>query len=257
MGRIALGLAYAGQAFEGWQTQRHGRTVQDVLEQSLSALAGQPIHTVCAGRTDTGVHATAQVVHFDTDIERPLQAWVRGTNAHLPGTVAVQWAVPVSDAFHARFSAQSRSYQYRIYCARQRHPLVRQAAWCMYDLNIPAMQEAARGLVGTHDFSAFRAAQCQAASPVRELMAFEISQSGPYVIFDIRGNAFLHHMVRNLVGSLVEIGLGRKPVDWLVQVLDSKNRSLAARTYPPEGLTLVGVGYDSVFALPKSPALVL
>ena len=250
MPRLALGLAYDGKAFEGWQTQPHGRTVQDVLEKALGMMAGEPITTVCAGRTDAGVHASSQVVHFDTNVSRPLQAWVRGTNTHLPDSVAVQWVAPVNDEFHARFSAQWRAYQYRIFSSPQRHPLVHQAAWCMYPLDVLAMQQAAQVLIGTHDFSAFRAAQCQANSPIRTLYELRIEQSDGYVVANLRGNAFLHHMVRNIMGSLVEVGLHRKSVEWVHEVLISKNRSLAARTYPAQGLTLVGVGYDSTFGLP-------
>ena len=260
MPRIALGLAYDGTSFEGWQTQPHGNTLQDHLEKALSVLAGCPVETICAGRTDAGVHAFAQVVHFDAPVQRPLQAWVRGVNVHLPKEMSVQWAHEVTDSFHARFSAQWRAYEYRIYCSPVRHPLIDRAAWSLYPLDTEAMQTAANSLLGTHDFSSFRAAQCQANTPVRELMTLKIQQNGAVISIYIRGNAFLHHMVRNIVGSLVEVGLHRKPVEWIAEVLAAKNRSVAARTWPSEGLTFVGVGYDDAFGLPVSalnPASVL
>ncbi|MFN7835281.1 MAG: tRNA pseudouridine(38-40) synthase TruA [Burkholderiaceae bacterium] len=256
MTRIALGLVYDGSGFHGWQTQPSGCTVQDHLESSLAALAGVPIKTICAGRTDAGVHATGQVVHFDTSVQRPMQAWVRGVNARLPGGVAVQWAKQVPDAFHARFSALARCYEYRLYCAPVRHPLLHQTTHEPRPLCIEAMRQAIYPLLGRHDFSAFRSAQCQAANPVRELLCFDIDEPLAGLIrCRIRGNAFLHHMVRNLMGALVSVGAGKRPPSWLFDVLQSRDRRLAARTYPPEGLTLVQVAYDSGFDLPPAARL--
>jgi len=251
--RIALGLAYDGSSYPGWQTQPGGQAIQDHLEASLSALAGHRVATVCAGRTDAGVHALAQVVHFDTPASRPLSAWVRGTNARLPDRVAVQWALPVSDDFHARFSARSRTYRYLIYCAPVPHPLWRdRAGWAFRPMALDPMQEAAVSLIGERDFSAFRSSQCQAASPIRTVSSIDLSQRGDFIEFTITANAFLHHMVRNIVGSLVEIGIGRKPVAWLSEVLDARRRELAAPTYSPAGLYLAGVEYEAWHGVPQS-----
>lgn len=255
MSRIALGIAYDGAHFDGWQIQPSGTAVQNYIEAALSKLAGRGISTVCAGRTDAGVHATGQVVHFDVDVERPLAAWVRGSNAYLPAGVSVQWAKVVPEHFHARFSAAWREYEYRVYCAPSRHPLMPTAAWSIYPLDIDLMRESVAPLIGLHDFSSFRASQCQAATPIRQLIQFEITQQGPLIRFHIRGNAFLHHMVRNLVGSLAEVGLKRKPPGWLFDVLQSKSRAMAGRTFPAQGLVLVRVGYDSGFGLPELPTL--
>lgn len=243
MARIALGLSYNGAAFEGWQTQPHGRTVQDSLEKALCEIAGQEISVVCAGRTDAGVHARRQVVHFECDALRPESAWVKGVNHLLPPGVAVQGASQVDDTFHARFSAVSRTYRYLFYCASARNPLTPQMTWVHYPVNLAAMLEASRLLLGEHDFSAFRAAQCQAASPVRTLHSIDLIQGEGYASFQIHGNAFLHHMVRNIMGCLFEVGLGRKPASWVAQVLESKDRTQAARTYPPDGLVLWDVEY--------------
>lgn len=255
MARFALGLAYDGAAFNGWQTQPHGRTVQDALEAALATVACEPhVATVCAGRTDAGVHATGQVVHFDTAAERPLTAWTRGVNAHLPPGCAVQWAHPVADTFHARFGATHRRYAYWIYRAPVAHPLIHTATWMFQSLNVPAMQAALPALLGEHDFSAFRAAQCQAASPVRNLMAFTLIEQGPFLCFSLTANAFLQHMVRNLVGTLLEVGLGNRPAYWPAEVLATRDRRLAAKTAPAAGLTFVEVGYDPTYGLPTVPA---
>lgn len=250
--RIALGLAYDGAGSPGWQTQPGGLALQDQLEASLAELAGHPVATVCAGRTDAGVHALAQVVHFDTEVERPLSAWVRGTNARLSERLRVQWAQPVRHDFHARFSALSRSYRYVLLVAPVMNPLwSHRAGWVFRPIDLVAMQVAAAALVGEHDFSAFRSSQCQARSPVRRISRFEIRQRGEFVEFIVTANAFLHHMVRNLVGTLVQVGLGRKPAEWAGQVLAGRDRAQAAATFSPAGLYLAGVDYGAQAALPS------
>lgn len=249
--RIALGIEYDGSGFCGWQTQAAGCAVQDRLEAACSQIAGMPVATICAGRTDAGVHALGQVVHFDCDIGRPLSAWVRGVNALLPPALAVTWAHPVADDFHARFSAQARVYRYVLL-----NSAVRPAAdhgrvgWFHAPLDLVQMRMAAALLTGEHDFSAFRAAECQAQSPVRTLYALTIERVDPYVIFGFRANAFLHHMVRNIVGSLIYVGKGRHPPQWLADVLRSRDRSQAAPTFEASGLYLTRVEYDARWGLP-------
>ncbi len=251
--RIALGLSYDGQGAPGWQTQPGGLALQDLLESALAVLADHPVATVCAGRTDAGVHALSQVVHFDTTANRPVQAWIRGTNAHLPGRLRVQWAHVVDAEFHARFSALTRSYRYLLHVAPVAHPLwTGRAGWAFRPLDLAAMQQAAAALVGEHDFSAFRSSQCQARNPVRRLSRLEIRARGEFVEFILTANAFLHHMVRNLVGSLVQVGLGRKAPDWPARVLASRDRRQAAATYSASGLYLVAVDYPARYALPSS-----
>jgi tRNA pseudouridine38-40 synthase len=249
MNRVVLGLSYDGQDFEGWQTQPHGRTVQDQLGKAIEAILHEPVNLTCAGRTDTGVHARQQVVHFDATQERPLSAWVKGVNNGLPATISVQGAKLVDDQFHARFSAISRTYRYYFYSAPVRDPFKRFMTWVHYPLDLQAMRHASACLLGTHDFSAFRASQCQAASPVRTLHAMNLIEAGDHCYFEIHGNAFLHHMVRNLMGSLMEVGLNRKPVEWLRDVLESKNRSLAAKTYPAQGLSLWNIEYPEHYGI--------
>jgi tRNA pseudouridine38-40 synthase len=250
--RFALGVEYDGAGFFGWQSQPGGNTVQDVLERSLSSIAGEQVRVVCAGRTDTGVHALGQVVHFDTAAERPATAWVRGTNAHLPASVAVRWAMPVAADFHARFSALARTYRY-VLLNRPERPavLAGKVGWCHRPLDLAAMQAAAACLQGEHDFSSFRAAGCQARSPVKTLRSFEIARDGDLVLFDCRANAFLHHMVRNLVGALVYVGMGRQSPEWFAQLLEARDRRLGAPTYAPDGLYLAEVEYDAAWALPQ------
>jgi tRNA pseudouridine38-40 synthase len=249
--RLALGIEYEGAAFQGWQTQPGGNTLQDALEAALAQVAAHPVATVCAGRTDAGVHATGQVVHFDTRAERSLNAWVRGVNTHLPAAMAVRWARAVPEDFHARFSARSRSYQYWLLADPVRPALLAQrVGWVFRPLDLAAMQAGAQLLEGTHDFSAFRAAQCQAASPVRTLHACRVERRGRLLRFEVRANAFLHHMVRNLVGSLVYVGLGRRPPEWIAEVLAARERSLAAPTFAAAGLYLGAVEYDAALALP-------
>ncbi len=252
--RLALGVEYDGSRFCGWQTQPDGCAVQDVLEGALSGIAGAPVATICAGRTDAGVHALAQVVHFDTGAQRPDTAWVRGTNALLPPPLAVIWSREVAEGFHARYSALSRRYCYLLL----NHP-VRPAAdharagWFHAPLDLEKMQGAARLLIGEHDFSAFRSSECQARSPVRTLTQLDIARRGDYVVFDFRANAFLHHMVRNIMGCLVYVGKGRYPPEWVGEVLASRDRSRAAPTFEAAGLYLVQVEYEARWGLPSAP----
>jgi tRNA pseudouridine38-40 synthase len=249
--RIALGLEYDGTAFNGWQTQPDRRSVQDALEGALRQLAGTPISTICAGRTDAGVHALDQVVHFDTEVERPLTAWVRGTNRFLPPHVAVRWARAVDSDFHARFGALRRRYDYWILNDPVRAPLAQgRATWVFRPLDVEAMQQAATLLVGRHDFTSFRSAECQAASPVRELFQLEVQRFDRWIRLRAGANAFLHHMVRNLAGTLVDIGLGRQPPVWAGEVLAARDRSRAAPTLAADGLYLARVEYDERLRLP-------
>lgn len=251
--RIALGIEYDGSAFCGWQTQPAGCAVQDKLESVLSHIAGERVATVCAGRTDAGVHALAQVVHFDTAVERPVAAWVRGANALLPPALAVTWAKNVSAEFHARYSAVERCYRY-VLLNRPVRPAADHArvAWFHLPLDLQKMQEAARLLVGEHDFSAFRSSECQARSPVRHLRRLGIDRQGDYVIFELCANAFLHHMVRNIVGCLVYVGKGKHPPAWMGEVLSSCNRARAAPTFAAAGLYLARVVYDPAWGLPEA-----
>lgn len=258
MTRIALGIEYDGAAFHGWQSQPHGLTVQDTLEQALAQVAGQPIRVTCAGRTDTGVHALEQIVHFDCDCvtPRPDQAWVRGGNAHLPPQVAIRWAQAVDPRFHARFDALSRSYCYLLY----NHP-VRPAlqhghvGWHFRPLALERMQQAAQALLGEHDFSAFRAAECQAKSPIKIMHHVAVRQSGPMIAFEFRASAFLQHMVRNMVGALIYVGLEREPIDSITHLLASRDRTRAAPTFSPAGLYLTGVEYAAHWNIPTTPRI--
>jgi tRNA pseudouridine38-40 synthase len=253
--RIALGIEYDGAPFNGWQSQANGMTVQDVLEHALAKFiepnGNERVQVVCAGRTDAGVHASGQVVHLDTFIERDLNAWVRGTNAQLPGTIAVRWARMVPDTFHARFSAMRRNYRYLIYNHPVRSPLwAPRSTWCFRPLDAAAMQSAAQCLLGEHDFSSFRSSECQAKTPVKHVYAIDVVRNGPIVELTIQANAFLHHMVRNIAGSLVYIGLGRCEVDWLTELLLARDRKLAAPTFGAQGLCLTAVDYPSEFQIP-------
>lgn len=255
--RIALGVEYAGDAFQGWQSQSHGQTVQDHLEAALSGMAGHPVRLHCAGRTDAGVHATAQVVHFDTQSVRSLHGWVRGTNARMRAPVAVRWAVEVGEDFHARFCAVSRRYRYILYNSAVRPALLAgRVGWFHPPLDEAAMAEAARSLLGWQDFSAFRAAGCQAKSPIKLMHEAQVRRDGDYIVFDFWANAFLHHMVRNLVGSLVYVGKGCYPPGWMSEVLQSRDRSRAAMTFCPDGLYLAGVEYPSHWPLPDEGRII-
>ncbi len=251
--RIALGVEYDGHPFCGWQSQAEGKTVQDALQYVLTQVAGEQISVIAAGRTDSGVHALEQVIHFDTRAERPLTAWVRGANALLPDSIAVLWAHPVPDEFHARFSAHGRSYRYLL-INRAVRPAIHagKVGWFHAPLDVSAMQAASRCLLGEHDFSAFRAAQCQAKSPVKHLHQLDISRHGEMLVFDLSADAFLHHMVRNIVGCLVYVGKRKYSADWLGEVLASCERKLAAPTFMPDGLYLRGIQYEAKWGLPQS-----
>lgn len=249
--RIALGVEYDGSRFCGWQTQPAGCAVQDVLARAVAGIAGHAVQLIAAGRTDAGVHAVAQVVHFDTEAMRPDTAWVRGVNALLPASVAVRWARVVGPGFHARFSARGRRYRYLLLNRPTRPGLLAgRVGWYHAPLDVAAMAEAARHLLGEHDFSAFRAAECQARSPVRTLTRLDIRREGEVVVFDFAANAFLHHMVRNLVGCLVYVGAGKHPPGWLAEVLAGRDRRLAAPTFAPDGLYFTGADYDPEWGLP-------
>ncbi len=252
--RIVLGLEYCGVGFCGWQSQLQGCGVQDALETAVAVIAGEATRITAAGRTDTGVHAAFQVVHFDTAVKRPLTAWVRGVNSHLPPGVAVQWARELSDDFHARFSANQRGYRYVLLNHAVRpglnHGLI---GWYHRPLDVAAMNAAAAQLIGLHDFSAFRAAACQAKSPTKDLRLARIERRGDYLLCDFRADGFLHHMVRNLMGCLIQIGAGAQSSGWAREVLASRDRSLAAPTFDAAGLYLTHIRYPAHFALPETP----
>lgn len=249
--RLALGIGYRGQAYRGWQSQPDGQTVQDKLEAALSTFADRRLRTLCAGRTDAGVHAINQVVHLDTDAQRAPASWVRGVNRYLPDDIAVQWCVPVDDAFHARNAALGRRYRYIVLESAVRPALETGfVGWVFQPLDGQSMREAALALIGEHDFSAFRAAECQAASPVKTLRSIDIARRGAYWRFDFDASAFLHHMVRNIMGCLVAVGSGRRPADWMADVLASRSRAMAAPTFAAAGLYFVGPYYDARWAIP-------
>jgi tRNA pseudouridine38-40 synthase len=251
--RIAIGLEYSGFAFTGWQSQPDGRGVQDALERALAAIADTPVRTIAAGRTDARVHATMQIVHFDVGVARPDTAWVRGVNAHLPDEVAVLWACPVAPDFHARNAAEARYYTY-VLANRPVRPalLAGRVGWYHQPLDVAAMTRAAKALVGTHDFSAFRAAECQAKSPTKTLTEVAIAVDGEHVRFDFRADAFLQHMIRNVVGSLVYVGAGKHPPGWIAELLAGRDRTRAAPTFAPDGLYFTGADYDAKWALPPT-----
>lgn len=249
--RIALGVSYDGRAYHGWQSQPDGRTVQDHLEQALGQFAAMPVQTLCAGRTDTGVHGLNQVVHFDTPLKRELFSWVRGTNRYLPPDIAVQWCREVPRSFHARNSARARRYAYLLLESPVRPALeAGRCGWVFRPLDGPAMQQAADLLIGEHDFSSFRSSECQALSPVKRMQRIGISRRGAYWRFDFQASAFLHHMVRNIMGCLVAVGTGARRPAWLADVLAARSRDAAAPTFAPDGLHFVGPVYDEALALP-------
>ncbi|MGE5616365.1 MAG: tRNA pseudouridine(38-40) synthase TruA [Bacillota bacterium] len=249
--RIALGLEYDGAAFCGWQTQPSGCGVQDHLQGALSRFADAPIEVTAAGRTDTGVHAVAQVVHFDTAASRELSSWVRGPNASLPASLRVLWAQDVPDDFHARYSALSRTYRYLLLNEPVDSAVLHdRVGWYHRPLDVERMRAAARVLLGEHDFSSFRDSECQSRSPVRRMDEARVERDGNLVVFTFRANAFLHHMIRNLVGALVYVGSDRQPVEWMGQLLEAKDRRLAAPTFAASGLYLAAIEYDPAFRLP-------
>ena len=249
--RLALGVGYRGQAYQGWQSQAGGRTVQDRLEHALAQFAARPLRTVCAGRTDAGVHAINQVVHFDTEAVREPFSWVRGSNRFLPDDIAVQWCLPVADAFHSRNLALGRRYRYVVLESAVRPALESGlAGWTVRPLDAGAMSRAAALLLGEHDFSSFRAAECQAASPVKTLHSIAISRCGAYWRFEFDANAFLHHMVRNIMGCLIAVGNGKRGPAWMSEVLEARDRKLAAPTFAAAGLYFIGPYYDAEWAIP-------
>jgi tRNA pseudouridine38-40 synthase len=250
--RIALGIEYDGTDFLGWQRLTHGNTVQGCVEAALSFVADATVDVTCAGRTDAGVHARCQVVHFDTDAQRSERSWVLGANSRLPRTIAVRWARDVSDKFHARYSATARRYRYLILNRPVRPALdARFVAWERVPLDAQAMHDAAQALVGEHDFSAFRAIACQAHTARRNLREIAIARDGERISVEVEANAFLHHMVRNIVGSLLLIGRGEQPQAWIAQLLEGRNREVAGPTANPQGLTLLAPRYPVAFGLPE------
>lgn len=251
--RIALGVEYNGASYCGWQSQPSRCGVQDYLEDAVAKIAGHAIRIHAAGRTDTGVHALMQVTHFDTETVRPDSAWVRGVNAFLPSAIRVLWAKLVDAEFHARFSATQRSYQYLL-ANQPTAPAIYadQAGWYHMPLNVSAMQEAIVYLHGEHDFSAFRASECQAKSPVKNLQVATIKTRGDFIIFSFSANAFLQHQVRNMVGALVYVGNGKHPPEIIQQLLTQKDRTLSPPTFSPNGLYLCGVQYDNKWDLPMT-----
>lgn len=252
--RIAMGVEYDGTAFRGWQWQHGEPTVQAAVEAALSTVADEPVRVICAGRTDAGVHARCQVLHFDATAPRVERAWVLGGNSNLPGGVAMLWAREVPGDFHARFSATGRRYRYQLLNRWTRPALDRhRAAWWHYPLDTGRMQAAAGHLLGEHDFTSFRAVACQARHAVREVRELTVRRDGQYIIIDIAANAFLHHMVRNIAGTLMTVGQGERDPDWVAEVLAARDRTAAGITAPPEGLTLVGVEYPEDLGLPEGP----
>lgn len=253
MARIALSVEYNGAAYYGWQRQKNVNSVQQELEQALKSISQQDIEIYCAGRTDAGVHATNQIVHFNTTVERPAKAWTMGVNANIPDTISVKWARHVPDDFHARYTATARRYRYIIYNSSLRPGIFAEGVSHYYlPLDAKPMHEAAQSLLGEHDFTSFRASHCQSKSPFRNIHHARVSRIGKYVILDIKANAFLHHMVRNIMGSLIKIGIGEEPVSWINELLAVKDRTKAAATAKPNGLFLVEVDYPKEWGLPAA-----
>ena len=271
--RIALGVSYNGQAYSGWQSQLSGNTVQDHLEAALGRFATHKVATTCAGRTDAGVHGLMQVVHFDTELQRTPSSWVRGTNAFLPPDIAVQWAQPVSEEFHSRFSATARRYAYVLLQSPVRPSVdAGRVGWVFYPMNGGAMERAASYLLGEHDFTSFRASACQAKSPIKTMQRIAITRRGPaapshedersdlhhftpcYWRFEFEANAFLHHMIRNIMGCLIAVGQGNQEPEWMLDVLAARSRDAAAPTFSPAGLYFLGPVYDEKWGLPTRVA---
>jgi tRNA pseudouridine38-40 synthase len=254
--RIALGIEYDGTDFFGWQRLSHGATVQGALEKALSFVANESIEVTCAGRTDAGVHARCQVVHFDTIAERSARGWMLGTNSQLPSSVGVRWAIPVSDAFHARFGALARRYRYTILNRAARPALdARYVTWERLPLDADAMHRAGQALLGENDFSAFRTIACQARTPFRKVHALDVRRIDDRIEVEIEANAFLHHMVRNIVGSLLPIGRGERPVEWMAELLAGRDRSVAGPTAPATGLCFIAPRYPAEHGLPDEVTL--
>lgn len=260
--RIALGLQYDGSAYSGWQSQLNQPTIQDVLEKSITSFVGseavksKPIRVIAAGRTDTGVHALGQVVHFDINVERENWSWVRGVNAFLPESIVVNWAQLVPDDFSARYSAHERTYIYALQAGSCRSPMTASSAgYVMLPhgswFDVDAMRQSAECLIGEYDFTSFRSSECQSKTPVKTMYSIEIVSDRPWLYFKIKGNAFLHHMVRNLVGSFIQIGIGKQSADWMSTVLAAKDRSIAAPTFSPAGLYLAQIAYPEHFQIPE------
>ena len=251
--RLAAAIEYAGTAYAGWQRQTSAPSVQAEVERALGFVSAHPVAVVCAGRTDAGVHALGQVVHFDTEAVRPMRGWLFGTNTNLPGDVALRWVVPVADDFSARFSAEARSYRYVILNAPTRSPLLRERV-CLWHapLDAGAMHEALQALVGLHDFSAFRAAECQSHSPVRRLESIAVRREGDFVVLEVTANAFLHHMVRNIAGSALAVGEGARPAAWVAELLAAGERARAGMTAPAGGLYFSSVRYPAAAGFPPS-----
>lgn len=255
--RYALGVAYNGTQYQGWQSQNGGKTVQDKLEQALAQFVAQPsINTLCAGRTDAGVHGLMQVVHFDSHVQREETSWIRGTNRYLPDDIGVQWARRVPANFHARASALSRRYAYVVLESPVRPSVdAGKVGWVFRPMSLEPMQRAAEALLGEHDFTSFRAAQCQAHSPVKLMKRVDIERRGSYWRFEFEASAFLHHMIRNIMGCLVAIGIGQRPPQWMSEVIAARSREAAAPTFSPQGLYFLGPTYDPEFQLPdRTPA---
>ncbi len=254
--KFAACVEYEGSAYYGWQRLSHGPSVQAEVERALSQIAAEPVAVVCAGRTDSGVHGSGQIIHFETDAERPLRGWLFGSNVNLPDGIAVRWVQPVAEDFHARFSALSRRYRYVI-LNRQARPalLSKRVAWVHQPLDVPAMHRAAQALVGEHDFSSFRASGCQASHARRNVQSIRVSRLGDLVYVDIVANAFLHHMVRNIVGSLLKVGTGDNAGSWIGELLAGRDRTQAGATAPAAGLYFVYVEYPARFGLPQEYVL--
>jgi len=252
--RYALGIEYDGSAFLGWQIQRQEPTVQGALERAVATVAAHDARVTCCGRTDTGVHAICQVAHFDSDARRSERSWILGLNSNLPAAASVLWIRPVDDDFHARFSAFARSYRYRILNRWVRPALeARHVSWWRKPLDAERMHEAAQCLLGEHDFSSFRARACQARHAVREIQSIAVRRDGDEVVLDVSANGFLYHMVRNIAGSLIHVGCGDAPVEWMRETLEKRDRNQAAPTAPPEGLYFLGARYPAHFGLPDAP----
>ena len=255
--RLALAVEYAGRAFCGFQSQSSGCGVQDALQGAIGEIAGHPVTVIAAGRTDAGVHAVSQIVHFETEARRPDAAWVRGVNSLLPQAAAVLWAQPVADDFHARFAATARHYTYLLLTRAERPGLLAGlAGWYHHPLDVDAMRRAAGQLLGTHDFTVFRAAECQAKSPVKTLSRIDVQQQGPLIRFDFSANAFLHHMIRNVVGALIYVGAGKQDPSWIAELLAARDRTRAAPTFAADGLYFSGATYDARFGLPPTVRVV-